>query len=186
MGGSAGSSAAGRAERRSFAAVFYLRPRVVTVVAYLPTLGGARPVVARMARREAEQVLSSVRVRKRWKAGRRAEALSVRLSGEPLALLLLKIPDVCKVTFFKVLDAVVKEAYRNSEKVRELVSARALGKVGSDGELAEAYIKAWLKASEELELPPDDPDAARVSMFYWKYVWKFGSSAYVVQDPPWC
>lgn len=170
--------------RKRFTAVFYLKPRAASVVAYLPALNGVRPVTAKVARSDAEAALASARARKKWSAGGRTEAVSASLSNEGLALLLLKIPGVCKVTDFKALDELVKEAYRRSGRVKELVGAKALEKVNGDEDLARAYVRAWLKASS-FELPEDDPDAELVSRQYYKLVWKMGSK-YVVQDPPWC
>jgi len=170
--------------RRKLTSVLYLKPRVVSAVAYLPTLRGVRPVSFKLTRAEADRVLASAKVRKRWVVGGKTEALSVQLSGEGLALLILSVPDACKVADFKELDAVVKEAYQRYVSVRSLVDARALEKVGGSSELAGAYTRVWLRA-ENLEVAGDDPDAEEVASQYYKLVWKFGSK-YVVQDPPWC
>lgn len=164
--------------------MFYLKPRVVSAVVYLQTLKGIRPVTVRIAKTVAERILASAKVRKRWLAGGRTKAVSMRLFGEGLALLVLKIPDICKVTNLKELDAVMKKAYRSYDGVKSLVDAKALEKVGGNDELAKAYIRAWLKA-ENLEVPGDDPDAGEVSSQYYKLIWRFGDK-YVVQDPPWC
>ena len=99
------------------------------------------------------------------------------------ALVAVKVPGISKFADFKALDEFVREAYRRSSVVRRLVDAKALAKVNGDEDLARAYVKAWLKASN-WELPEDDPDAEQVSRQYYKLIWKMGIK-YVLQDAPW-
>ena len=58
--------------KRKLTSVLYLKPRAVSAVAYLPTLGGVRPVSFKLTRAEADRVLASAKVRKRWVVGERA------------------------------------------------------------------------------------------------------------------
>ncbi|MEM0008889.1 hypothetical protein [Thermofilum sp.] len=170
--------------KRSISSVFYLKPRQVKAVVYLPTLLGVRPFSLIINKKEVDRIISKSRKRKKWLAGGKTEAVSLSLSSDALSLLLLEIPDICKKADFKKLDEYVKTSYRHNTKVKEEVYKRALGKVLGDKEIADAYLGAWLKANN-FELPPDDPDASKVSSQFYKLVWKFGDR-YVLQDPPWC
>jgi len=174
----------GDVARKRLTGVFYIKPKIVSAVAYLPTLKGVQPVAFKLVRAEVERILASSKIRKKWLVGGRTEAVSAQLSGEGLALLVLRVPDVCKVANFKELDAAIREAYRRYESVKSTVDARALEKVGDRSELASAYTRAWLKA-KNLEVAGDDPDAELVSQQYYRLVWRFGDR-YVIQDPPWC
>jgi hypothetical protein len=112
-----------------------------------------------------------------------AEARAARDPDIALALAAIKIPGISKFADFKELDIHVKRAYQKSELIRNLVYQKALANVNGDEEIAQAWIRAWLKAGN-WELPEDDPDAEQVSRQYYKYVWKMGSK-YVIQVAPW-
>jgi len=122
-----------------------------------------------------------------------AKTVEVELSAEEAraasdvcvlkALAAVKIDGISKFADFKELDVYVKEAYRRCEVVKRLVDEKALRKVNFDEEIAQAYVRAWLKASN-FELPENDPEAEIVSRQYYKYIWKMGSK-YVLQDAPW-
>jgi hypothetical protein len=112
-----------------------------------------------------------------------AEAREARDPDIALALAAIKVPGISKFADFKELDIRVKRAYQKSELIRNLVYQKALNSVNGDEEIAQAWIRAWLK-SNNWELPEDDEDAYEVSKMYYKYVWKMGSK-YVVQVAPW-
>jgi hypothetical protein len=112
-----------------------------------------------------------------------SEARAARNPEVLQALAALKVPSVSRFANIKALDRAVKSAYRKSSVVRRLLHEKALEKVNGDTEVAEAYIRAWLRA-ENRELPSDDPDAQLVTQQYYSLVWKFGDR-YVVQVAPW-
>jgi len=111
------------------------------------------------------------------------EAREARDQDIRLALAAIKVPGISKFADFKELDIHVKRAYQKSELIRNLVYQKALNSVNGDEEIAQAWIRAWLKSSN-WELPEDDNDAYTVSTMYYKYVWKMGSK-YVLQVAPW-
>jgi hypothetical protein len=111
------------------------------------------------------------------------EAREARDPDIALALAAIKVPGISKFADFKALDEYVRRAYRKSALIRKMIYEKALANVNGDEEIAQAWIRAWLK-SNNWELPEDDPDAYAVSTMYYKYVWKMGSK-YVVQVAPW-
>jgi hypothetical protein len=111
------------------------------------------------------------------------EAREARDPDIALALAAIKVPGISKFADFKALDEYVKRAYRKSALIRKLVFEKAVNSVNGDTEIAEAWIRAWLR-SKNRELPEDDNDAYEVSKMYYKFVWKMGSK-FVVQVAPW-
>jgi hypothetical protein len=110
----------------------------------------------------------------------------LRAAKDPVilkALAAVKVDGISKFADFKALDEYVKRAYRKSALIRKLVFEKAVNSVNGDTEIAEAWIRAWLR-SENRELPEDDSDAYEVSKMYYKFVWKMGSK-FVVQVAPW-
>lgn len=170
--------------KKGVSSVFYVKPRQVKAVVYLPTLLGMRPFSLTIDRTKAQAAISKLRIRKRWLAGGKTEAMSASLSSDALSLILLEIPDICKMVDFKKLDEYVRSSYKRNREVKEEVYRRVLEKVSGDKDMADAYLRAWLRANK-FELPLDDPDASRVSSQFYKLVWKFGDR-YVLQEPPWC
>ena len=126
--------------KKSISSVFYLKPQQVKAVVYLPTLIGVRPFSLNINKKEVGGIISSSRIRKKWLAGGKTEAISLSLSSDALSLLLFEIPDICKKADFKKLDEYVKASYRQNTKVKEEVYKRALGKVLGDKEIADAYL----------------------------------------------
>ena len=159
--------------------VVYVRGRVVTIVAYVKTLSGVKPVSIRVTRREFRQIMKNARIVNVGDYG-----YTARVSSVGAALILMKIPDLNKIAPYWFTDRVFKAAWKKSAKVRAEIWSRALDKVNGDTETARSYIRTWLK-SKNREVPATDKDAERVAEQHWSLVWKFGASKFVVQVAPW-
>jgi hypothetical protein len=159
--------------------VVYVRGRGVTIVAYVPTFAGVKPVTVKVTRHEFKQIMRGAKVLNVGDYG-----YTARVSSVGAALILMKIPDAAKIIPYWCADRVFKAAWRRSAKIRTEIWSRALDKVNGDPELARAYVRTWLK-SKNREVPVGNKDAQRVSEQYWKLVWKFGASRYVIQVAPW-
>jgi hypothetical protein len=155
-----------------YTAAVYFKKRSATVVAYVPTLNG-KPLVLRTERGFAEGLAAGGAVRRRWMGGR---AASVRLGPEGVVAVLKRAG--CGSVDLYAVDRYLRRVYR---KVRDVLMRAAEERAG---ELAERYVRAWLK-SVNFELPGDDEDAAAVSRALPRaVVWAYGK--YSIQLPPWC
>ena len=155
-----------------YTAVVYFKKRSATVVAYFPTLNG-KPLVLRAEKEFAEGLMTNGTVRKRWMGDR---AASVKLGAEAVVALLRRAG--CGSVDIYAVDKYLRRAYK---KVKDALRRAAEEKAG---ELAERYVRAWLK-SVNFELPSDDEDAAAVNRVLPKaVVWAYGK--YSIQLPPWC
>ena len=159
--------------------VAYVKGRGVTIVAYVPTFAGVKPVTVKVTKREFKQIMRGAKVLNVGDYG-----YTARVSSVGAALILMKIPDAAKIIPYWFADRVFKAAWRRSAKVRSIIWERALEKVRGNTWIARKYIRAWLK-SKDRRLPTTDKDAQRVSEQYWKLVWLFGRAYYIVQVAPW-
>jgi hypothetical protein len=159
--------------------VAYPKRREVTIVAYVPTLAGVKPVSVRVTLTQFKQIMEGAK-----RARARGVAVVARVDSVGAALILMKIPDAAKIIPYWFTDRVFKAAWKKSAKIRTEIWSRALDKVRGDAETARSYIRVWLRAKNR-EVPADDKDAAKVAEQYWSLVWKFGASRYVVQVAPW-